>query len=428
MRQWRMGTLTLGLILIALGCGFILSKLGIITSIIQVLSWWPLALILLGVEVLFGGFLFTDERCKLKFDGFSVLSILLILLICAGSFTASFIPWNKLAFNFPHSDIFYKDTSVFQKQLSIDASGKDALILSNNIGSVQLQKSSGNKVEVEASIKISHNDYEYAKSIPDTIIKVNEGKTLNISSDIGQLESDKANLQSIEYKVKVPEKFNVEINNKFGKIDVENLIGNAKINNTNGAVSVKSVAGDLIIDNKFGDITIFEINGTGKITNSNGKISASGVNQALTIENKFGDVSAANIKGNLKITDNNGKVKAENTGGTLTVDSKFGGIEIINVIGFADIKNENGSINFVSDKINQNDVKLQSKFGNITLSLSRDQQGIFNLFTRQGNIKSEFPLSINKNNTSESTNSIIGNNNNKFDIKNENGSIVINKN
>jgi hypothetical protein len=92
MRQWRMGTLTLGLLLIALGCGFILIKLGIINSIVQILSWWPLAIILLGIEVLFGGFLFMDERCKLKFDGFSVLAILLTLFICAGCFLVSDLP------------------------------------------------------------------------------------------------------------------------------------------------------------------------------------------------------------------------------------------------------------------------------------------------------------------------------------------------
>lgn len=89
MRQWRMGTPTLGFLLIALGFSFILNKLIIIGSIFQVLNWRPLAIMFLGVEVLIGGFLFIDERCRLKFDGFSILAILLIMFIRAGSFAVS---------------------------------------------------------------------------------------------------------------------------------------------------------------------------------------------------------------------------------------------------------------------------------------------------------------------------------------------------
>ena len=111
MRQWRMGALTLGFLLIALGSGFILSKLGIINSIVQVLSWWPLAIILLGFEVLFAGFLFIDERCKLKFDGFSILAILLTLFICAGCFLASTLPIER--FNFGFSISFRHLQSLF---------------------------------------------------------------------------------------------------------------------------------------------------------------------------------------------------------------------------------------------------------------------------------------------------------------------------
>jgi hypothetical protein len=93
-----MGTLTLGILLIAYGCGFMLIKVGIINSIIQILSWWPLAIILLGVEVLSGGFLFIDERCKLKFDRFSVFAILLTLFICAASFAVSDLPTEHLKY------------------------------------------------------------------------------------------------------------------------------------------------------------------------------------------------------------------------------------------------------------------------------------------------------------------------------------------
>jgi hypothetical protein len=392
MRQWRMGTLTLGFLLISLGCGFILIKLGIINSIVQILGWWPLAIILLGIEVLFGGFLFIDERCKLKFDGFSVLAILLTLFICAGSFLVSALPLDRFNFGFPRSNIFYSDNSSFQKNLNINASGKENFVINNSLGSVQLQKALGNNIEVEATIKVAYNDYEYAKSIPDNLIKVTEGNVISLSSDRGQFQNDKINIQSIDYKIKVPEKLNVEVINKFGKIEADSIDGNLKINNANGSINVRSVLG------------------------------------SLTIDNKFGDIIASNVKGSLKLANSNGKIKIENVEGSLTAENRFGDIELKNAVGLVDIKNENGTITFTSDKIVQNDVNLEGKFGSITLNLNKGQEGRFNLYSRHGSIKTALPISINKDNSSESTDTNIGSSKYQFNIKNENGSISVNKN
>jgi hypothetical protein len=351
-----MGTLTLGFILIALGCSFMLTKLNIIDSIVQVLSWWPIALILLGIEVLLGGFLFIDERCKLKFDGFSVVAILLTLFICTGSFLVSSLPIDRFNFNFPHSNIFYSDNSIFQKALTINASGKENLLVNNNLGSVQLQKASGDNIEIVASIKTSYNDYEYAKSSVEQLLQVTEGSTINIAANRGRFEQDKVNIQSIDYTIKVPEKLNVEVINKLGKVEASSIAGNLKINNTNGNINVKSVTG------------------------------------SLTIENRFGD------------------------------------IELKNATGLVDVKNENGAIIFSSDATLERDVKLEGKFGNVTLNLDKNQEGRFNLYTRHGNIKSSLPLNINKDNTSEIADSNIGNAKNQFNVKNENGTISINRN
>jgi hypothetical protein len=430
MRQWRMGTLTLGFLLIALGCGFILSKLGIINSIVQVLSWWPLAIILLGIEVLFGGFLFVDERCRLKFDGFSVLAILLTLFICTGSFAASLLPLGKFNFNFdfPHRNIFYSDNTNFQKSLSIDASSKEGFSVNNSLGSVQFQKSLGSKIEIQAEIKINYNDYEYAKSISDSIIKVDEGNVISVTSDRGQFDNNKAAVQSIDYIIKVPEKLNIEVNNKFGKVEASDLGGNVRINNTNGSVNVKSIAGTLDIDNKFGEVNTSDISGKAKITNANGRITAIRFSNDLIIDCKFGDVSAGNVKGNLKLSDSNGRIKIDTVDGSVTVDNRFGDIELKNISGTVDAKNENGAISFSSNSLIQKDIKLESRFGSITLNLPKEQAGRFNLSTRHGNIKSDFPISINKDNTSESANTSISNAANLFNIKSENGGISINKN
>lgn len=88
MRQWRVGTISLGVIL--LGCGgtllaWLLS--GQATPVLY-LRWWPLILIVLALEILASTLQRDDETPRFRYDG---ASILLIAIIALGSFGLSML-------------------------------------------------------------------------------------------------------------------------------------------------------------------------------------------------------------------------------------------------------------------------------------------------------------------------------------------------
>jgi len=86
MRQWKLGALTLGALLIILGVLIISLRVTGLAVIDKVLIWWPAVLIMLGLEILAYNFFSKSEPPKMKFDGFSLFAIILLLLFCISSF------------------------------------------------------------------------------------------------------------------------------------------------------------------------------------------------------------------------------------------------------------------------------------------------------------------------------------------------------
>jgi len=57
MRKWRVGTISMGILLVATGILLLLGEIKGISGAMLILRWWPVILIVLGVEIL--GFIFS---------------------------------------------------------------------------------------------------------------------------------------------------------------------------------------------------------------------------------------------------------------------------------------------------------------------------------------------------------------------------------
>lgn len=91
MRQWRVGSFSMGLILVFLGAGLIVDHFSLAHKALDlVIIWWPLALILFGAEILASGFLSRNEQFKIKYDGWSIFLMIILFFFCLGSYTLSY--------------------------------------------------------------------------------------------------------------------------------------------------------------------------------------------------------------------------------------------------------------------------------------------------------------------------------------------------
>lgn len=98
-REWRVGTLSMGILLIALGCTLFISQFKGWSSLQIIFKLWPIVLIMLGCEIL--GYLFFSrkETSIVKYDGFSIFIIILIILLSIAAYAAKiFLDTRWMAF------------------------------------------------------------------------------------------------------------------------------------------------------------------------------------------------------------------------------------------------------------------------------------------------------------------------------------------
>ena len=78
MRQWRVGTLTMGLVLVLSGIGLLYAQFDRAGAVGSLLQWWPDIFVLLGIEVLVQNYWKKDEGSGLRYD---ILSIIIVSFI-----------------------------------------------------------------------------------------------------------------------------------------------------------------------------------------------------------------------------------------------------------------------------------------------------------------------------------------------------------
>jgi hypothetical protein len=80
MRQWRVGTFSMGILLVSLGFVLLVSQVIGISVIDQAIKWWPAILIILGLEVLIHIYTSNQEEPRVKYDVFSIFLVFMIML------------------------------------------------------------------------------------------------------------------------------------------------------------------------------------------------------------------------------------------------------------------------------------------------------------------------------------------------------------
>jgi hypothetical protein len=79
MKTYRVGTITMAIILISLGTIIFISQISGVLAIDMIMKLWPLMLILLGLEILYFRYKSKDDEVVIKYDVFSIFLVMFIL-------------------------------------------------------------------------------------------------------------------------------------------------------------------------------------------------------------------------------------------------------------------------------------------------------------------------------------------------------------
>ena len=296
MRKWRVGTISMGILLVATGILLLLSELKGLSGAMLILRWWPAILIILGIEILAFIVLSKEDQPKLKFDGLSIFLTILIVLISSGVYaTHSFVKsdFSNRVFN----EIgFYKYESVLNKAYEVNAENINSLDIDNSYGNVKIEKYDGSSIKIDAVIVIKSNN-ETASALVEKLIEVSETQTLVIRTKNEGLTGNSNNRHqlSVNYTVKVPKELSYNIKNRYGDTTMEKLSGDIIIQAGFGKIEIRDIEGDVQIENSFGEIRVRDITGKVEIENEHGNIVYSNkeVNSKdISLINKMGSITA----------------------------------------------------------------------------------------------------------------------------------------
>ena len=236
------------------------------------------------------------------------------------------------------ADMRSQETAQWQKTYQLDPKGR--VEISNVNGKIEVEPSTGNAVEVEATKKARGASPEAAKAALDrvTIAEDVSGGRIRIETKVARTSGFSfSSGVNVEYRVKVPAGAEVKFTTVNGGVEVTGLDGRIVAETTNGGVTARNVGGQLQASTTNGglDIDLARMpDGGVKLECTNGgikvrlprdakaNVSASITNGGISTENLSIDATGENTRRHLEGRLNGG-------GPRLEADGVNGGIRLI---------------------------------------------------------------------------------------------------
>ncbi|MDF2668587.1 MAG: putative adhesin [Paenibacillus sp.] len=373
----KVGRITSALVLVTVGGLLLTDQMADTNYLGYLLDWWPLILILLGLEYLWVNLKYQKVEKQLRLDIGGVLIAVVIAIGVVGVTQAKWNPtqwfdgmnWESIVKGDLGRKFEMGNTSVSITDQT------EKVTIDNPYGSVIIQLGTGNNIEIQRTVWVNRSDEEGAKEVAEgTYIDVSEGSHVTISSmsDVNRF----ARKPYIELVITVPErKLNWSIKGSNGKIEAAKL-------------PIKDL---LEVETTNASVTINDMQGRVYGRTSNGAIKAISVRGEVNLHTSNAAVTAQDITGDAELMTSNASITAERITGKLKADTQNGKVNIDEVAGSVDVETSNGGITLSSRKVG-GDWSLETSNGKIDVRLPSD--GSYEVDGRGNGISTNLPLDV----------------------------------
>ncbi|NLO24576.1 MAG: hypothetical protein GX114_00315 [Clostridiales bacterium] len=251
MRRWRVGTLSLGVLLIVLGVVMLAAQFKQVAILDMLLTWWPLILVLIGAEILAHVYTAKEQEPKVKYDGFSIFLIILIVFFSIGMYALTSTGVIEGIAWMVESRIVPVD--IPSQRIGVDES-LERIVVSAPRGRLDVKKSSTSEIVVFGEAVVNASNEEEAKALAEQnrAITRREGDTLFVQLLSTTWSGDfKPGIREIRHTLMLPPHVRVEINGSgYFNLDIDGeVFGKGWLIKGNGSVNITaSSSSDLAID------------------------------------------------------------------------------------------------------------------------------------------------------------------------------------
>jgi len=442
MKNWKVGSLTAGVLLIVIGILYFLQNFISLPYTKLLLNAWPIACILLGVEILV--FHLIRKEDSLRFSWFSI-----ILLIC--------IMFASIAFNFGH--IAIKQLGINLKSTTVDINEEqnisneiNEIIIDAPDGKVNVLGTNSHALKVNGSMRIpTDNKKDPNGQLEDYFSIKKLGNKLYVKCEEEKYSFITFHDSEAKLNIELPKDISTKINVDNGSIDLQNKSNKTEVEIDDGEMKLEDVSGYLIANANNGSISVrnVELSDNSKITaddgavdieNIKGKLDVKVANGSITVNKanvteesqvttEDGNISIMNIVGSFDMTSSQGTIKLSqaNLKDRSKITTEDGNIDIVDFIGELFAQTSNGSITIDEANLIGNS-QITSEDGNIQLNMRKQQDVTIKAEKEDGSFEGNIGWKSNKNEEENRKQTVIlGEGTNQLFIKTTNGNIIVNK-
>ena len=438
-------------VLIILGIVFLLGNL-------HMLSWmrlgtlfahyWPALLILWGVIKLVE--YQQSQRDGVPARGIGVGGFFLVILIVVFGLMAtqaSRFNWGEIRdnMNIDDSDLnnLFGQTYNFDDHLEQDIPASfTSLRVNDDHGAVRVSVANDNKITVVVRKRVGaesqNDDDKYNKQASPTLTTVGSAIILDAHTQASGDHSVQSDLDiAIPRKMEVHitsrrgdvsvigREGEVEINNQHGDVSVEDITGNVKLHLEKSSAKVEQITGDVHIDGRLNEVSVADVKGSAQFDGEfQESVKLGHITKNVAFKSSRTDMEFSRIDGDLNLDSDD--LRADQIFGPVRLTTRSKEIRLEDVSGDVRLQDEHGGIEVSMRSLGN--VQIDSRNGDIHLSVP-DKSGFHvDAHTRDGEIQSDFPeIKVDSNEHEAKASGSVGNGASHIVLTNEHDGIEIRK-
>jgi LiaI-LiaF-like transmembrane region/Toastrack DUF4097 len=262
------GSIFWGIVLVAIGGLLLARNLGYPIPVWSALArYWPVVIIgwgLVKVVEYFRARRTGDNRPL--FSGGEVALLIMVILAGTAITTAANVSLN-IDGDFGDLDLWdiTGNNYSYDEHHELPVTGTPAIDIVNMFGNVDVRPADSDKVvlDVRKTVRASSKEEADRLSTDFTFRIVNDGSTVRIASSQDAPTGRRIGRQRFKSSitVHVPKASAVKLDNRNGRVSVQDLAGNQTVTNRYGEVEVQRIEGDVEVSNSFGSTVVSGANG-----------------------------------------------------------------------------------------------------------------------------------------------------------------------
>ncbi len=436
-------------VLIILGIVFLLGNM-------HMLSWyqlgrlfahyWPALLILWGVIKLIEYQQAQREGLQARGIGAGGILLIIFIIICGLSATqASRFNWGELRdnLNIDDNDLdnIFGENYNYNDHLEQDLPATTNILrVNDDHGAVSVSFSNDRKITVTVRKRVGAENQgdadKYNSETKPTLTTTGALLTLDaktqgagdhpVETDLDISIPRKMQLQITSRRGDVSvtgRDGEVDINDQHGDISVEDVNGNVKLNLEHSSAKIEEINGDVHIDGRLNEVSITDIKGSVQLDGEfQESVKLARIAKNVSFKSSRTDLEFSRIDGELDLDSDD--LHADQITGPVNLSTRSKQIRLEDVSGDVRLKDENGGVEVSMRSLGN--VQIDSRSGDINLSVPANAGFRLDARTRDGEIQSDFPeLKIDTSDNEAKATGTVGNGASHIVLNNEHDGIEI---